>query len=85
MCGDRLGLSFKIDKYKMSNKLDDGVRVMIKAAGGHRKLGRLLGISYQAIVQWTKVPADRLLDIEVLLGIPRERLRPDLYRGFKRK
>jgi DNA-binding transcriptional regulator YdaS (Cro superfamily) len=47
-------------------------------------LGRLLGISHQAISLWDRVPPERLVDIEVLTGVPREVLRPDLYRGFKR-
>lgn len=56
----------------------------IEAAGGRRRLGRLLGISHQAISLWDRVPPERLVDIEVLTGVPREVLRPDLYRGFKR-
>jgi DNA-binding transcriptional regulator YdaS (Cro superfamily) len=64
--------------------LKDKTKLLIKAAGGHRKLGRLLGISYQAIGQWDRVPAEWLIEIEILIGIPREELRPDLYNGFRR-
>jgi DNA-binding transcriptional regulator YdaS (Cro superfamily) len=60
--------------------MTDGLKAAIEAAGGLRALGRLLGINYQAIQQWDKVPAERLLDIERLTGIARERLRPELYR-----
>ena len=58
----------------------DGVTAAVSAAGGVRKLGRLLGISSQAISQWDCVPADRVVAVEQATGVPRERLRPDLYR-----
>lgn len=60
--------------------LDDGLRAAISAAGGLRALGRLLGLSYQSIQQWEKVPAERVVEIEAITGVARERLRPDLYR-----
>ena len=71
-------------RYRPTDKLDPGIKLAIDALGGHRKLGRLLGISYQAIASWGKVPADRLDEIEILTGVPREKMRPDLYRGFRR-
>jgi DNA-binding transcriptional regulator YdaS (Cro superfamily) len=60
--------------------VDDGLKRAIDAAGGMRSLARLLGISFQAIQQWTKVPAERLLEIERVTGVARELLRRDLYR-----
>jgi DNA-binding transcriptional regulator YdaS (Cro superfamily) len=57
-----------------------GLKVAIKAVGSVRELARLLGITHQAITQWDKVPAERMLEIEHVTGICRERLRPDLYR-----
>lgn len=44
-----------------------------------RPLAVDLGISYQAIHKWRRVPAGRVLQIERLRGIDRSRLRPDLY------
>lgn len=32
-----------------------------------------------AVSAWAKVPAERVIELEALLGIPREQLRPDLY------
>jgi DNA-binding transcriptional regulator YdaS (Cro superfamily) len=52
----------------------------IKLAGGVSALARKLGIKPQAISQWEDVPAQRILEIEVATGMPREELRPDLYR-----
>lgn len=59
---------------------DDGLKAAIEVAGGIRPLARLLGINHQAILQWKKIPANRILEIEAAAGIARERLRPDLYR-----
>lgn len=51
------------------------------------KLARALtdigkNISPQAISQWGEVPAERLLDVERVTGVPRQQLRPDLYEGM---
>jgi len=47
-------------------------------------LARCMGISTVAVWKWFQrggqVPAGRLVDVERLTGIPRERLRPDLFR-----
>jgi hypothetical protein len=61
-------------------KLNFGLEAAIKAAGSVRELARLLGITHQAIAQWEQVPAARMLQIEQVTGVARERLRPDLYR-----
>jgi DNA-binding transcriptional regulator YdaS (Cro superfamily) len=63
--------------------MDDELKAAIKAAGGLRSLARLLGITHQAILQWEKVPAERILKIESITGVLRERLRGDLYRCAK--
>lgn len=51
----------------------------IGAAGGVRALARAVGVSQPAISNWKRVPADRVLSIEALTGVPRAELRPDLY------
>jgi DNA-binding transcriptional regulator YdaS (Cro superfamily) len=58
----------------------EGVKLAVETAGGLRALARLLGIAHPSIVKWDKIPADRVVEIERLTGIARERLRPDLYR-----
>jgi DNA-binding transcriptional regulator YdaS (Cro superfamily) len=40
-----------------------------------------LGLTRAAVLKWQEVPAERVVDIERISGIPREKLRPDLYRG----
>jgi DNA-binding transcriptional regulator YdaS (Cro superfamily) len=59
--------------------MDAPLREAIRAAGGVRPLGRLLGISGSAIVQWERTPVLRVLEIERLTGVSRHRLRPDVY------
>jgi DNA-binding transcriptional regulator YdaS (Cro superfamily) len=60
--------------------MNDGLRLAIEAAGGMGQLGRKLGISAQAVQQWRRVPAHQIVAVEKATGIPREELRPDLYR-----
>lgn len=47
--------------------------------GGITRLAAELCISSQAISQWKRVPAERVLDVERITGIPRHELRPDIY------
>jgi len=46
---------------------------------GVAKVARELGIRPQAVSQWQRVPAERVLDVERITSIPRCRIRPDLY------
>lgn len=60
---------------------EDALSRSIDIAGGVRALARTLGISPQAISQWSRVPAERVLAIERATGgaVTRTELRPDLY------
>lgn len=58
---------------------EDEISSLIEAAGGPSAVGRGLGISPQAVGQWRKVPAERVLAFERISGIPRSRIRPDIY------
>lgn len=48
-------------------------------AGGVVALARELGIRHTALYSWTRVPAERVLDIERITGISRHELRPDIF------
>lgn len=51
----------------------------IKRAGGPSAVAREFGISPQAVGQWERIPAERVLVLERLSGVPRHLLRPDIY------
>src|SRR5437660_12292304 len=59
---------------------DPGLSAAIQAVGGVSELARRVGISQPSVSNWDKVPAERVLAIEAVTGVPRVRLRPDLYR-----
>ncbi len=44
------------------------------------KVAHDLGITRAAVVKWDRVPAERVVEVETVTGIPREQLRPDLFR-----
>lgn len=44
-----------------------------------------LGITTAAVYAWHEVPLDRIADIERISGLPREQLRPDIYKYKKSK
>jgi DNA-binding transcriptional regulator YdaS (Cro superfamily) len=58
----------------------DGLRLAIEAAGSVSALARALGLSQQALWEWRRVPSHRILQVEAITNVPREKLRPDLYR-----
>lgn len=49
-------------------------------AGGPSALASQLGnLTSQAVSQWRRIPAERVLDVERITGIARHELRPDIY------
>ena len=52
-----------------------------EAAGGVAALAAYLGVTSQAVSQWTRIPAERALTVEAATGgkVTRHELRPDLY------
>ena len=59
---------------------DPALARAIHSAGGLAGLAEALAITKQAVSQWQRCPAERLVDVERASGVPREELRPDLYR-----
>jgi len=55
------------------------VDLAIARAGGPSAVGRALGITPQAVGQWQRIPAERVLEISRLSGVPPHDLRPDIY------
>lgn len=56
-------------------------RALIAKAGGASKIAKKLNITTQAISQWSRVPAERVIPIEQISGgaVSRHELRPDIY------
>ena len=60
--------------------MEDGLQKAIAAAGSQSELARRLGITPQAVQRWCSIPARHIIAIERVTGVPREVLRPELYR-----
>jgi len=58
---------------------DAGLDEAIRAAGGVGALAQKIGISQPSVSNWSRVPAERVVGVEAVTGIPRATLRPDLY------
>ncbi len=58
---------------------DPGLDEAFRSTGGVSELARRLGISQPSVSSWTRIPANRVAAVEAATGVPRNRLRPDLY------
>lgn len=59
----------------------DALSQAIAACGSKAELARRIGITEQAVGQWSQVPAHRVIAVETATAarITRHQLRPDLY------
>jgi len=62
----------------MSDK-SEALERAVKNAGGQAEFARQIGITAQAVSQWEEVPPLRVLKVELISGVSRHELRPDLY------
>ena len=60
---------------------EPGLSEAIRAAGGVGELARRVSVSQPSVSNWTRIPAERVVAVEVITGIDRAILRPDLYGG----
>ena len=60
--------------------MSNGMALIRAERGMLSKVAYGLGLTRAAVVRWEQVPAERVVDIERITGIPREALRPDLFR-----
>ena len=60
---------------------DTALANAIEAAGGVAALAAAIGVTSQAISQWRRVPAERVIAVEAATSgkVSRRDLRPDLY------
>lgn len=64
---------------RVTTHKSQGLRAAARAYGSYQELARRLGLTPGAISHWTKVPEKYLLRISQHTGVPRQKLRPDLY------
>lgn len=64
---------------KPKRPIDPIVTEALSAAGGATPMARELNITPQAVSQWKRVPIEHVSAVSRLTGIPRERLRPDVF------
>jgi DNA-binding transcriptional regulator YdaS (Cro superfamily) len=55
------------------------VDIVIEKCGGPAALGRVLGITGQAVSQWAQIPPKHIGALSRLTGVPPHKLRPDLF------
>jgi DNA-binding transcriptional regulator YdaS (Cro superfamily) len=63
--------------------MDAKTRDAVLKAASRGEIARRLGINLSAVSRWFKrgqIPSERVVAVEGITGVPRERLRPDLYR-----
>lgn len=58
----------------------NGMALIRAQRGLPSKVAHGLGLTRAAVLKWQQVPAERVVEIERITGIPREKLRPDLFR-----
>lgn len=64
--------------------MSDNLKFRIRSSG--KKLAEVaeaMGVDKSSVTRWTqnRVPAERVLEMERITGIPRHELRPDIFGG----
>ena len=72
-------------RWRRDADLDPGLRAAVKAVGTMSELAERLKIAPQAISQWDVIPIHRVLEVERVTKVTRERLRPDMFKRRKVK
>lgn len=64
----------------MKQQQRDPVLDMVRNVRGTApRIAAACGVIRSAVWNWKRVPAEHVLTVEELLGIPRHRIRPDIY------
>jgi DNA-binding transcriptional regulator YdaS (Cro superfamily) len=59
--------------------MDEGFHKVLTRVKSRSALATALGINRQAVSKWDRVPAERVMEVEAVTGIPRSVIRPDIY------
>ena len=57
----------------------DGMAMIRAKRGLMAEVSRALGVTRAAVATWPRVPAERVIEVSRITGIPRHDLRPDIY------
>lgn len=60
-------------------RMRKALKSALKKAGSPAKLGKIAGVSRQAVNKWDTCPPEHVLKIEAATGVSRHDLRPDIY------
>jgi DNA-binding transcriptional regulator YdaS (Cro superfamily) len=60
--------------------MPNGMDLIRAKRGMLAKIAHDIGQTRAAVAKWKQVPAERVVEVERITGIPREKLRPDLFR-----
>ena len=71
-------LDFKV-KPCFTFSMETALQAAIRAVGTAQKFAEMIGVTPQAVSQWRRVPALRVLKVEAVSGVSRHDLRPDIY------
>jgi len=66
----------------IEHESDTALAQAVRAAGSQSAFGRLVGKRQSTVREWLmtdRLPAEHVLAIEAATGVPKERLRPDIY------
>jgi hypothetical protein len=69
--------------YQIGGMKNQGLKLAVEKAGGRvANLAKRLGLGAAAVYRWDRatIPLERMFQIERELGVPRELLRPELYK-----
>lgn len=68
------------ESYAFNWHMEKACDLAKEIAGGPAALAKAIGgVTPQAVSQWKKVPAERVLDVERITGVSRHGLRPDVF------
>jgi DNA-binding transcriptional regulator YdaS (Cro superfamily) len=62
--------------------MNKGLQAAIEKAGTRYALAKALSLDPSSVLRWKKIPYDRILKIERVLGIERSILAPKLFEGY---
>jgi DNA-binding transcriptional regulator YdaS (Cro superfamily) len=66
-------------RHASKTKRDSGLQAAIDAVGTRYRLAQLVQVTPSSVLRWSRVPAERILQVEQVTGVDRKVLRPDLY------